>query len=66
MSYLDAILSEDEGTISSPQILVKEDDWMLKLIKNILKKYDLDLKVKKSVFTEKPMRPKFLKDHPMY
>jgi hypothetical protein len=26
MSYLDAILSEDEGTISSPQILVKEDD----------------------------------------
>lgn len=39
---------------------------MLKLIKNILKKYDLDLKVKKSVFTEKPMRPKFLKDHPMY
>ena len=44
----------------------KEDDWMLKLIKNILKKYDLDLKVKKSVFTEKPMRPKFLKDHPMY
>lgn len=30
----------------------KSANWVLKLIKNILKKYDLNLKVKKSVFTE--------------
>jgi hypothetical protein len=52
--------------VESVYISPKSGDWILKLIKNILKKYDLDLKVKKSVFTEKPMRPKFLKDHPMY
>ena len=52
--------------VESVYISPKSGDWMLKLIKNILKKYDLDLKVKKSGFTEKPMRPKFLKDHPMY
>jgi hypothetical protein len=52
--------------VESVYISPKSGDWILKLIKTVLKKYDLDLKVKKSVFTEKPMRPKFLKKHPMY
>lgn len=52
--------------VESIYVSPKTAHWVLKLIKNILKKYDLDLKVKKSVFTEKPIRPKFLKKHPMY
>ena len=52
--------------IESIYVSPKSAHWILQLIKTVLKKYDLELKVKKSEFTEKPMRPKFLKKHPMY
>ena len=52
--------------VESIYVSPKSTKWVLKLIKNVLKKNKLDLSVKKSVFTEKPIRPKFLKNNPMY
>lgn len=52
--------------VESIYVSPKSANWILKLIKNVLKKNDVDLSVKKSVFTEKPMPPKFIKKHPMY
>ena len=50
--------------VESIYLSPKSANWVLKLIKNILRKYDLS--VKKSAFTKKPILPKFLKKHPMY
>jgi hypothetical protein len=52
--------------VESIYVSPKSANWILKLIKNVFKKNDVDLSVKKSAFTEKPMPPKFLKKHPMY
>lgn len=44
----------------------KSKGWFLDLVKSMLEKYDLKIPVKKSIFSEKPYRPKFLERHPMY
>lgn len=52
--------------VESIYLSPKSAHWLLQLIKSTLKKYNLDVDVKKSIFSEKPMRPKFLKKHPMF
>lgn len=44
----------------------KSTDWFLDLVKSVFEKYDLNVPVKKSIFSEKPYRPRFLRRHPMY
>ncbi len=51
--------------VESIYVSPKSAHWLLQLIKTMLKKYNLDVNVKKSVFTEKPIPPKFLKNNPM-
>lgn len=52
--------------IDSICISPRSSNWHLNLVKSMLKKYNLNINVKKSVFSEKPMKAKFLKKHPMY